>query len=278
MARITSYSLDQALTTDDKVVGTDALTGTVRNYTVGDLSGFINTANLGNYTFDTTQTPGSGTDNFVLTYDNSTGKISLEAASGGGGGASGVTSVTGSAPVVSSGGTTPAISMAAATTSVNGYLTSTDWNTFNGKQGSITLTTTGTSGAATLVGTTLNIPQYSGGGGGGLSNVVEDTTPQLGGNLDANGNDIDMGTNNITDAKVGQWDTAYGWGNHSTQGYLTSYTEADTLNSVVGRGAVTTTTAVIPFYYANQAAFPNATKSSASTFSSNNCLMYNSSK
>ena len=44
-----------------------------------------------------------------------------------------VTSVTGTAPIVSSGGTTPAISMAAATTSVNGYLTSTDWNTFNGK-------------------------------------------------------------------------------------------------------------------------------------------------
>jgi hypothetical protein len=44
-----------------------------------------------------------------------------------------VTSVTGTAPVVSSGGTTPAISMAAATTSANGYLTSTDWNTFNGK-------------------------------------------------------------------------------------------------------------------------------------------------
>ena len=46
---------------------------------------------------------------------------------------SGVTSVTGTAPVVSSGGTTPVISMAAATTSVNGYLTSTDWNTFNSK-------------------------------------------------------------------------------------------------------------------------------------------------
>ena len=38
---------------------------------------------------------------------------------------SGVTSVTGTAPVVSSGGTTPAISMAAATASVNGYMTST---------------------------------------------------------------------------------------------------------------------------------------------------------
>jgi trimeric autotransporter adhesin len=50
-------------------------------------------------------------------------------------GASGtVTSVTGTAPVVSSGGATPAISMAAATTSVNGYLTSTDWTTFNNKQ------------------------------------------------------------------------------------------------------------------------------------------------
>jgi len=33
-------------------------------------------------------------------------------------------------------------------------------------QAAITLTTTGTSGAATLVGATLNIPQYSGGGGG----------------------------------------------------------------------------------------------------------------
>lgn len=33
------------------------------------------------------------------------------------------------------------------------------------KQGTITLTTTGTSGAATLIGGTLNIPQYSGGGG-----------------------------------------------------------------------------------------------------------------
>ena len=39
----------------------------------------------------------------------------------------------------------------------------------NAKQNSLTLTTTGTSGAATLVGSTLNIPQYSGGGGGGIT-------------------------------------------------------------------------------------------------------------
>ena len=50
-----------------------------------------------------------------------------------------VTSVTGTAPVVSSGGTTPAISMAAASASANGYLTSTDWTTFNNK-GSGTVT------------------------------------------------------------------------------------------------------------------------------------------
>ena len=46
----------------------------------------------------------------------------------------GVTSVSGTAPVVSSGGTAPAISMAAASASVNGYLTSANWTTFNGKQ------------------------------------------------------------------------------------------------------------------------------------------------
>jgi len=55
---------------------------------------------------------------------------------------------------------------------------------------------------------------------GYISNLVEDTTPQLGGTLDANGNTIDMGTNVITDTKVGHWDTAYGWGDHSTQGYF----------------------------------------------------------
>jgi hypothetical protein len=41
--------------------------------------------------------------------------------------------------------------------------------------------------------------------------------------------------------KIGQWDTAYGWGNHANAGYLTSYTEADTLATVTGRGASTST-------------------------------------
>jgi len=65
-----------------------------------------------------------------------------------------VTSVTGTSPVVSSGGSTPAISMPAATTSVNGYLTSTDWNTFNGKQaaGTYVNSVSGTTGRITSTG------------------------------------------------------------------------------------------------------------------------------
>ena len=31
-----------------------------------------------------------------------------------------------------------------------------------------------------------------------------------------------MGANVITDTKVGQWDTSYGWGNHASAGYLTA--------------------------------------------------------
>lgn len=60
-----------------------------------------------------------------------------------------VTDVTATAPLVSSSGTTPNLSMPAATTSVDGYLTSTDWTTFNGKQNNVGFTTVGT-GVATL--------------------------------------------------------------------------------------------------------------------------------
>jgi hypothetical protein len=77
-----------------------------------------------------------GTNGQVLTSNGTTLSYQTPAATG-------VTSVTGTSPVVSSGGTTPAISMPAATTSVNGYLTSTDWNTFNGKQAAGSYVTVG---------------------------------------------------------------------------------------------------------------------------------------
>jgi hypothetical protein len=147
--------------------------------------------------------------------------------------------------------TTPIIELLSATSGRNGYLTSTDWTTFNNKlnisdtasmlsnynsrinlklnisdtaamlsnynsrinlklnisdttnmlnpyfrdadttqlnltsrfatkQNNITLTTTGTSGAATLIGSTLNIPQYTGGGGGsGTVTSVGLTAPSI---------------------------------------------------------------------------------------------------
>jgi hypothetical protein len=100
-------------------------------------------------------------------------------------GASGtVTSVTGTSPVVSSGGATPAISMPAATTSVNGYLTSTDWTTFNNKGSgtvtsvaALTLGTTGTDLSSTVAnGTTtpvitLQVPTASASNRGALSST-----------------------------------------------------------------------------------------------------------
>ena len=50
------------------------------------------------------------------------------------------------------------------TSDVNKPISTATQTALNAKQGTLTLTTTGSSGAATLVGSTLNIPQYSGGG------------------------------------------------------------------------------------------------------------------
>jgi len=90
-----------------------------------------------------------------------TGQEIIDAAAGAGG----VTDVTATAPIESTGGTTPDLSIRQSGSLDDGYLSSADWIAFNNKQDALTLTTTGTSGAATLVGSTLNIPQYSGGGG-----------------------------------------------------------------------------------------------------------------
>jgi predicted heme/steroid binding protein len=71
-------------------------------------------------------------------------------------------------------------------TAQDGYLSSTDWNTFNNKQNALTLTTTGNSGSATLVGATLNIPSYTLSGLGG----VPDTRT-----LTINGTSYDLSVN-----------------------------------------------------------------------------------
>jgi cytochrome c5 len=59
-------------------------------------------------------------------------------ATGGGGGGGTVTSVNGSGVIsVSPSSPNPTVSITQATTSTSGYLSSTDWNTFNGKQGTL---------------------------------------------------------------------------------------------------------------------------------------------
>jgi len=133
-----------------------------------------------------------------------------------------VTSVTGTSPVVSSGGTTPAISMPAATTSVNGYLTSTDWTTFNNKgSGSVTsvAATAGTgisvSGSPITTSGTLNITNTAPDqtvvltAGTGISTTgtypnftITNTSPSLGGDV--------VGPASATDNAVARFDTTTG--------------------------------------------------------------------
>lgn len=95
----------------------------------------------------------------------------------------------------------------------------------NGKQGSLTLTTTGSSGAATLIGNTLNIPQYSGGSGGGVTSLEG-----LSGALQlvaGSGISItDNGTDTITITNTGGGGGSVAWG--GITGTLSNQTDLQT--------------------------------------------------
>ena len=111
---------------------------------------------------------------YVITLDSVNGKFILAPAPGSSG--SGITTLNGLSTTtqsfatgttgtdfnISSSGSTHTFNFPSSSPSNRGLLTSTDWSTFNGKQNAITLTTTGTSGAATFISNTLNIPQYQG--------------------------------------------------------------------------------------------------------------------
>jgi hypothetical protein len=159
-------------------------------------------------------------------------------------------------------------------------LSSTDWTTFNAKQNAITLTTTGTSGAATLVGATLNIPQYQ----GVLTNPVTgtgttNTLPKFTGastignsNITDSGSLITLGSNSFLNGNVGIGTTANSAANLLVEKNITGATVAYGIFSggVIQSGvtsaarliqtnaqtaAATFTIANIFHYFANQATF-----------------------
>lgn len=137
-------------------------------YTVGQLDVFLNGVRLtaADYTASNGTTVVLGTGALVndivdvLFYTGLTGYISS-------------TSISASTPLIYNAG---AFSIQVANTSQSGYLTATDWNIFNGKQATITLTTTGSSGAATLVSNVLNVPTYTLAGLGGQASSTNLTS------------------------------------------------------------------------------------------------------
>jgi hypothetical protein len=148
-------ALSPITSTGDLIIGTG--TNTSSRLAIGTTSGYVLTTNG---TTASWQAPsGGGVSSFTTSLSGltpnsaTTGAITLAGTLGVASGGTGATTLTG----IVKGSGTSAFSAAVA---------GTDY------QAPITLTTTGTSGAATFVGNTLNIPQYSGGGGGGVTSVT----------------------------------------------------------------------------------------------------------
>lgn len=91
------------------------------------------------------------------------GSVATIDTSGGGGGGGTVTSVSTSQAfiTITNPTTTPSISIGNASGAATGVLTASDFNTFDAKQDTITLTTAGSTGVATFAADTLNIPNYT---------------------------------------------------------------------------------------------------------------------
>jgi hypothetical protein len=182
----------------------------------------VGAAPSGSYKFEVTGTSKvSGVLTLGSTLSNGTYTYTLPAATGtlalvGGAGVGTVTSVaaltlgttgTDLSSTVATSTTTPVITLNVPTASATnrGALSSADWTTFNNKQGTITLTTTGTSGAATFSANTLNIPNYGSAlsgylplTGGTLTGALGGTSAVFSSSVDAGGDITATNTQNGT--------------------------------------------------------------------------------
>jgi hypothetical protein len=149
-----------------------AATGTLA--LTSDLSGYVPytgaTANVNLGTFNLTAdvitgvtgsfASNGGSDTFAINHSSGSGKA-LNITKGGSGEGLYINKTSGSGNAATiTGGVTLLSELHLTTDLADAYIASAA--TWNAKQNAITLTTTGTSGAATLVGATLNIPQYQG--------------------------------------------------------------------------------------------------------------------
>jgi hypothetical protein len=193
-----------------------------------------------------------------------------------------VTSVTGTAPVVSSGGTTPAISMAAANTTTNGYLTSTDWNTFNNKGsgtvtsvsftgGIISVATATTTPALTVAGTSGGIPYFASGTTWASSGALTQYGVVYGGGAGAAPVATAAGTTGqVLTATTGGAPT---WAAPATSGTVTSVSVvsangfAGTVATATTTPAITLTTSITGLLYGNGTALAAATISAPLAYS-----------
>ena len=137
------------------------LTGTVTSsgsLTLGGTLGSIANSQLSNSTISGVSlgsnlfslTAGTGVSFSAGTTYNGSAAITITATGSGGT----VTSVSGTAPISSSGGTTPTISITQSSATTNGYLSSTDWSTFNSKGSGTVTSVTGTAPVVSSGGTT----------------------------------------------------------------------------------------------------------------------------
>lgn len=102
----------------------------------------------------------------------------------------------------------------------------------------------------------MNINAYD----GVFFNVASGTTPStkfrvLNTEVKAFVNLISTGNVYASGGNSTEWNQAYDWGNHASAGYLTSYSETDTLQSVTDRGSTTTNSITVANITANQGYF-----------------------